>query len=133
MKRIYKPEDLQEIFEQDFLLDPSTFEQGKTKADVVDSLCICHCLDREWTEFFAKWVDNFTIEYDGKEYINHLQRTPEHHEYGTALVPPLEWEINHILSYYEDYKDYFVTNELLGKARWGRVGTMDAMDYCINY
>ena len=80
-----------------------------------------------------KWIDNFTLDYDEKEYLNHLHRNPEPHEYGTALVPPLDWEVNHILSYYEDYKGMFETNEILGKARWGRVGTTDAMDYTVNY
>ena len=130
--KIYTKEQLQKILENDFLLNPEAFTSF-TQYDVQDSMCICHCLEREWTELFAKWVDNYSIVHDGKEYINHLKTAPKAHEYGTRMVPEKEREIERILDYYESMKHLFVTNELHGKARWGRVGTMDAMDYTVNY
>ena len=128
----YTKEELERILENDFLLNPMAFSPGRTNDDVVDSMCICFAIDREWTELFAKWVDNYETEHDGVEYISHFPRTHEvkPREWNSAMVPEKDREIERILEHYERVKQW-----LEGKEKHGNYirGEHDIMGYSINY
>jgi len=123
-------EELEEVLENDFLLNPKAFSPGGTNDAVVDSMIICFALDREWTELFAKWVDNYTIT-DGKyEYINHFYGDTFQPAIGSSGCPPKELEIERILEHYKRVKKWLDDKERhYGFER----GNLAIMDYAINY
>ena len=98
----YTKTDLEHILEKDFLLNPKAFSPGRTNDDMVDSMLICFALDREWTELFAKWVDNYTITgMNGKEYL----------ERSAVKLSDKEPEIKRILEHYERVKGWLEDKE----------------------
>jgi len=127
----YNKEELEHILENDFLLNPKAFSPGRTNDDMVDSMIICFALDRDWTELFAKWVENYEVVKDGVMYIDH--RTDKVHEnpyYGSRWIPFKNYEIERILEHYERVKRWLVDKEAGGYER----GVLyPIMDYCINY
>ena len=96
----YTKEELEKILEEDFLLDHDAFGPGRRNDNVVDSMIICHCLDRDWWEWFAKKAEN-EEDYWAQHDIRII--TDKAH----VVEPYLE--------------------------SWGTIGTMEAMDYSINY
>ena len=127
----YTKEDLEEILERDFLLNPAAFISGRTNDNVVDSMVICFALDREWLELFAKWVENYEVVKDGVMYIDHrINKIQENPYYGSSFIPFKEYEINRILEHYERVKHWLEDKEAGGYER----GVLyPIMDYCINY
>jgi len=70
-------EKLKKVLEEDFLNNPNLFGPGRRNDDMVDSMCICHALDEEWTEFYAKWGDNWIT---GKENFYFDKFLADHYE-----------------------------------------------------
>ena len=128
----YTKTDLEHILEKDFLLNPKAFSPGRTNDDMVDSMLICFILDREWTELFAKWVDNYTITgMNGEEYF----------ERSAVKLSDKEPEIKRILEHYERVKKWIegkveVQNRLFADKpeliNW-KPGNCSLMDWSINY
>lgn len=52
-------DELEEILQKDFIEEERAFASGRRNDDMVDSMCICFALDKEWTEMYAKHADNF--------------------------------------------------------------------------
>ena len=106
----YTKEELEQILENDFLLNPKAFSPGRTNNDMVDSMLICFILDREWTELFAKWMDNY-VETVGKyEYVNHCHGLSYKPIIGSDEMPPLEIEKDRILEHYRRVKKWINDN-----------------------
>lgn len=96
-------EELKNILQRDFIENVDVFNAGHRNDDVVDSMCICFALDEEWTEMYAKWVDNHHIDED---YFSH-----------------------HLKTHYERIKKWLEDKEACGYTR----GELDIMNYSINY
>ena len=128
---IYTKKEIEDILENDFLLNPKAFSAGRTNDDVVDSMVMCFACDREWTELFAKWVENYEIVHDGQEYIDHrVNKLEENPYYGSKYIPFKEYEIKRILEHYERVNSWLMNKELEGHER----GILyPIMEYCINY
>lgn len=54
----YDAKYLNKVLEEDFLMNDGAFASGRRNDDCVDSMIICHCLDRDWHEWFAKVADD---------------------------------------------------------------------------
>jgi len=143
---VYTKEELEQILEKDFLLNPRAFSPGRTNNDVVDSMIICFILDREWTELFAKWVDNYEEQHGEYWYINHWKGIEK--QIGGIIIgncyqcPEKENEIKRILEHYERVKNWIEKREEYSiEARENGYnelypfehGNLDLMEYSINY
>ena len=118
----YTKTDLEKILENDFLLNPKAFSPGHTNDDMVDSMLICFVLDREWTELFAKWVDNYSFTgVNGKEYI----------ERSKINIQEKDPEIDRILKHYERVNHWIDQKQTFGRWKPGDLSIFE--DYNINY
>lgn len=101
-------EELKNILQLHFIEEPFAFTAGRRNDDMVDSMCICFALDEEWTEMYAKHVDNC---YTG---------------FG-SVVSVRDWK--YIEPHYERVKKWLEQKEANGYKR----GEFDIMSYSINY
>ena len=128
----YYKEELERILENDFLLNPHAFDRGRTNDDVVDSMLMCLATEREWTELFAKWVDNYTVEFKGDECIKHDIGAPT--LYNCCIK---QKEISRILKHYERVKAWIEKKGWLDedwiKSTPEQDRINDIMSYAINY
>ena len=113
----YTAIELEAILENDFLLNPKAFSPGRTNDDMVDSMLICYVLDREWTELFAKWVDNYTEPHGAYDYINHWKGLRFPSSSGQPIIgsdscPEKEIEIERIIGHYNRVKDWLETRDM---------------------
>jgi len=100
----FTKEQLKEILQEDFINNPDAFTAGRRNDDVVDSMCICHALNEEWTEMYAKHADNFA-DHD-QDYFN-----------------------KHVKEHYERVKEWLDDKAVRGY----EPGYIDIMCYAINY
>jgi len=136
----YTKEELENILMNDFLLNPKAFSPGRTNDDMVDSMLICFILEREWTELFAKFVDNYTIKQGKYEYLCHAL-PGDKYIVGSDACPPLDIDTERILEHYERVKKWIEGNvkyqEYIFKDKpeminW-KPGNTNLMDWSINY
>jgi len=134
----YTKEDIKNILENDFLLNPKAFMSGRTNDDVVDSMLMCAAIEEEWTELFAKWVDNHTVVINDIEYINHTIEKPGISALPGSKYKPLKaTEIPRIQNHYERVKKW-IDNRGWYDAGWrDEISIQDIIDklmlYAINY
>lgn len=130
----YTRQEMKDILEHKFLLNPEAFSSGRTNDDVVDSMILCFALEEEWTELFAKWVDNYTITTQaGQEYIRHkpIGIGPQ---YSSALWPEKEGEIKRILEHYQRVNKWLLDKEANGYTRGlDENEHNEILNYLINY
>jgi len=140
----YEKEELERILEHDFLLNPHAFSPGRTNDDMVDSMLICFILEREWTELFSKWTDNYQVSVGDYEYINHTDFPIDRVSVGNSYQCPLaSLEIERILGHYNRVKKWIQDREDRSEYRrehgWDKdkyefvPGNLDLMVYAINY
>ena len=96
-------EALEKILQEDFIENFSAFRPGRRNDDMVDSMCICFALDKEWTEMYAKHVDNCNI---NENYFD-----------------------NYLKEHYKRVKKWLNSKEIIGYKR----GEFEIMNFAINY
>ncbi len=104
-------EELEKILQEDFIDNYYAFDGGRRNNDMVDSMCICFALDREWTEMWAKHVDNYEENYKNA------------YGGGKAFFDKF------LKDHYERVKKWLEQKEAAGYKR----GETDIMKYAINY